>query len=387
MYDHLPLVCFIVCDSGPANHFSEFAKNLLAEGNLRIDIYASELALTKFQDLNLLDGIRLFHFILDGLSHEEEQKLAIEILDSCLMNGVQTIIADIANKFDVKLQEAFNKHDIASHNIRFWCYYDNPDDYVPGGYSIRSEKMIKLSQNILFANMNLIKSDSKIFSLPNMMIDLDDKNIRGIGYYPIHTADKLQKRREIERERLRIKYGWKNINYILIYFGGNNKTYYEQAFPTFLSSLSQIDQNLLKNILFLIHQHPAAKIQNHDGLLFQQWSLENPQIQIALSQLTSDEAQVVADGVLYYQTSMAPQFALIGLPIIQIGHEIYEDILVKHNLCKTATNSIELLNGLKILKEKSHLFNEIQQKQLIYDAIGYRSNWSQNLRNIILDLE
>jgi len=219
------------------------------------------------------------------------------------------------------------------------------------------------------------------------MINLNDKNIQGVGYYPIETAEKLQKQREIEREILRTKYGWNNIKYIFIYFGGNNKAYYEQAFPIFLSSLSQIDKNLLKNILFLIHQHPVAKKQNHDGLLFQQWLPKNDHIQIALSQLTSDEAQIIADGILYYQTSMAPQFALIGLPIIQIGHEIYEDILVKHNLCKTATNSIELMNGLKVLREKYYLSNEIQQKQLIYNAIGYTSDWPQNLQNVILDLE
>jgi hypothetical protein len=386
MHDHLPVVCFIVCDSGPAIHFAEFAKNLIVEDQLRIVIYASGSAQAKLQEFHFPDSIDLFHFMLDGLSSEEEQNLANEILENCVTQGVQTIIVDIANKFDIKLQEAFNKLDVTLLNIRFWCYYDNSEQYVPGGYSIRSGEMIKLSQNILFANMNLNKRNSNIFSLPNVRINLNSKNIQGIGYYPIEIAERLEKRREIEQEILREKYGWNNIKYIFVYFGGNNNAYYEQAFPNFLSSLSQIDKKLFEDIIFLIHQHPVAKIQNHDGHLFQKWLLNNHHIRAILSQLTSDEAQIIANGILYYQTSMAPQFALIGLPIIQVGHEIYEDILVRNNLCETATNSIELINGLEILKKKNQLSNSLQQKQLIYDAIGYNPNWLNNLRNVILDV-
>ncbi|CAF1241931.1 unnamed protein product [Rotaria sordida] len=387
MHDHLPLVCFIVCDSGPATHFAEFAKNLLATGKLRIDIYASELAVTKFQDLLLLDGIRLINFMLDGLKCEEKQNLAVDLINNCVNQRAQTIIVDIANKFNIKLQVAFNKLDRTSCNIRFWCYYDNPEEYVHGDYSIRSGEMIKLSQNILFANMNLINRDSKIFSLPDIQINLNNKTIQGIGYYPIEIAEKLYQRREFERNKLREKYHWNNIKYLFIYFGGNNQIYYEQAFPIFLSFLSCIDNKLCKDILFIIHQHPAAKIENRDGLLFLKWLLTNRSIQVTLSSLTSDEAQIIADGILYYQTSMAPQFALIGLPIMQVSHKIYEDVLVKHNLCEIATNSIEFMNGLKILKEKIQSSNSMQQKQLIYDAIGYRFDCFQNLQNIILDIE
>ncbi|CAF3074610.1 unnamed protein product [Rotaria sp. Silwood2] len=387
MYDHLPLVCFIVCDSGPATHFAEFAKNLLAIGNLRIDIYASELALGKFQHLLLLDGMRLISFMLDGLKSEEKQTLAVDLINNCVTQGAQTIIVDIANKFNMKLQTAFNKLEISSCNIRFWCYYDNSEEYVPGGYSIRSGEMIKLSQNILFANMNLLKNDSKIFSLPDVQINLNNKNLQGIGYYPIEIAEKLYQQRELEQNKLREKYGWNNIKYLFVYFGGHNQVYYEQAFPTFLTFLSCMDKKLCKDILFIIHQHPAAKTENQDGLLFLKWLLTNRSIQIVLSSMTSDEAQIIADGILYYQTSMAPQFALIGLPIMQISNKIYEDILVKYNLCETATNSIEFMNGLKVLKEKTQSLNLIEQKQLIYNAIGYRFDWFQNLQNVILNVE
>lgn len=376
MYDHSPIVCFIVCDNGPAVHFLQFARDLLDDNHLRIDIYANESVLSIFQDLQSCDGIRLFHFSLDQQNTEEKQdKLANELIDNCVVSGARTIIVDIANEFDRKLQNVFNQRDMRSHPIRFWCYYDNSEAYVPGGYSIQAEEMIKLSQNILFANMNLVQC--------NISINLDGKNVQGIGYYPIGTAEILRRRRVIERETLRTRYGWNSIEYIFIYWGGNNKTYYEQAFPAFLSLLSQIDVKSVENILFIIHQHPAAKKRNQDGLFFREWLSKNAHIQAILSPLTSDEAQILADAILYYQTSAAPQFALLGLPTMQIGHEVYEDVLVKYHLCETATNSDQLIDGLKVMKEKSNLTEQTHQIQLIHDAIGYTSNWLENLRKVI----
>ncbi|CAF3378763.1 unnamed protein product [Rotaria socialis] len=388
MRDHLPLVCFIVCDNGPAAHFIEFTQHLVANGKLRVDIYASESVRAKFKDLSLSDEVTLFHFKLGGLTNKQEQSLALEIIKNCFIREAKQIIVDIANEFNIKLHAAFDKLDLMSCNSRFWCYYDNPEQYVPGGYSIRSGEMIKSSRNILFANINLVERESKIFSLPNVQINLKNKNIRGIGYYPIEIAEELHQRRQIERNLLRKKYGWNNIKYLFIYFGGNNQVYYEQAFPIFLSFLSSsIDNQFCKDILFLVHQHPAAKLENRDGLLLQQWLINNRSSQVMLSSLTSDEAQLLADGILYHQTSMAPQFALIGLPVMQVTHQIYEDSLVKHNLCEIATNSIEFSNGLKLLKEKSQSSNFIEHKKLIYDAIGYRFDWVQNLENIILNFE
>ena len=387
MCDHRLLVSFIVCDSGPAIHFADFTKKLLSNDKLRVDIYTSELAREKFQDLPASNDIQLFNFALDKVNNEEEQSLAQELLKTCLNRGTRTIIIDIANKFNKKVLIAFHELSNLLCNIRCWCYYDNSEEYVPGGYSIRAEETIRLSQNILFANMNLIKRDSKIFSLSNVQIDLHGKNIQGIGYYPINTSEKLYQRRQFEKQILRDKYNWNHIKYVFVYFGGNNQDYYEHAFPTFLSVLSRIDTKLIDDSLFLIHQHPAAKKENRDGLLFRKCFLNHHSVQVALSQLNSDEAQIIADGIIYYQTSMAAQFALIGLPIMQVAHEIYKDILVKHQLCEIATNSTEFINGLKVLKEKIQSGNSIQHKKFIYDAIGYRFNWLENLQNVILNLE
>ena len=85
---------------------------------------------------------------------------------------------------------------------------------------------------------------------------------------------------------------------------------------------------------------------------------------------------------------MAPQFALLGLPTMQVGHEVYNDVLVKYNLCHTATNTVELLAGLTSMKQRTRSDSDVQQhKELIYNAIGYTPDWSNNLLRIIYENE
>ncbi|CAF3642188.1 unnamed protein product [Rotaria sp. Silwood1] len=381
------LVCFIVCDGGPAGHFAAFATNLFNQNELQIIIYATEPALTKLKNSHLPNDVQLLSFTIDDGDRKQQEQVATQLIDNCLKQGAHSIIIDIGNKFDAIFQLVSSKRNLPTDMIRFWCYYDNPEPYVPGGYSIKTEETIKASQYILFANMNLAKIDSIIYSLPEKSIDLTNKTVQGIGYYPVVEVEKLLQQRELERDTLRIQNNWTNIKHLFVYFGGNNDVYFDQAFPTFLSNLSQIDKNIIQDVLFVLHQHPAAKKQNRDGLLFQEWLSKNNHIQGILSTLkTSDQAQIIADAALYYQTSMAPQFVLLGLPTMQVGHEIYHDILVKFNLCYTATNTIELAVGLTSMKERSYSSNKIQQpKELIYNAIGYTSDWPKNLHRVIFD--
>ncbi|CAF3706712.1 unnamed protein product [Rotaria sp. Silwood1] len=381
------LVCFIVCDGGPAGHFAAFATNLFNQNELQIIIYATEPALTKLKNSHLPNDIQLLSFTVEDGDRKQQEQVATQLIDNCLKQGAHSIIIDIGNKFDAIFQSVSSKRNLPTDTIRFWCYYDNPEPYVPGGYSIKTEETIKASQYILFANMNLAKIDSIIYSLPEKSIDLTNKTVQGIGYYPVVEVEKLLQQRELERDTLRVQNNWTNIKHLFVYFGGNNDVYFDQAFPTFLSNLSQIDKNIIQDVLFVLHQHPAAKKQNRDGLLFQEWLSKNNHIQGILSTLkTSDQAQIIADAALYYQTSMAPQFVLLGLPTMQVGHEIYHDILVKFNLCYTATNTIELAVGLTSMKERSYSSDKIQQsKELIYNAIGYTSDWPKNLHRVIFD--
>lgn len=381
------LVCFVVCDGGPAGHFAAFATNLYAQNLLQISIYATGPALTKLKDAHLPDGIQLVPFTIDELDRDQQEKVATQLIDNCMKQGARTIIIDIGNKFDALFQSITSKYNLPPDTIRFWCYYDNPEAYVPGGYSIKTEETIKVSNYILFANMNLAQVDSNIYSLPEKKIDVANKTVQGIGYYPVTEVEKLLQQREIEKDTLRVQNGWSDIKHLFVYFGGNNEEYFAQAFPAFLSILSQLDKNSLEDILFLVHQHPAAKKLNRDVLLLQEWLSKNNHIQIVISTLkNSDQAQIIADATLYYQTSMAPQFSLLGLPTMQVGHEVYEDVLVKNKLCYTATNPNELAVGLIEMKKKIESVDELQQrKELIYNAIGYTSEWPNNLYRIIFD--
>jgi hypothetical protein len=381
------LVCFIVCDGGPAAHFAAFVTHLFTQNELQISIYATGPALVKLKDSHLPNGIQLLPFTLDDSDRDQQEKVAEQLIDDCLKQGARTLIIDIGNKFNAVFQAVLSEHNLLSNTIRSWCYYDNPEPYVPGGYSIKTEETIKVSRYILFANMNLANADSNIYSLPEKQIDLTNKTIQGIGYYPVMEVEKLFQQREIEKDTIRAQNNWTDVKHLFVYFGGNNDAYFDHAFPAFLSSLSQIDKNLIRDILFLVHQHPAAKKQNRDVLILQDWLSKTNQVQIVISTLkNSDQAQIVADAALYYQTSMAPQFALLGLPTMQVGHEVYRDVLVKYGLCYTATNTTELTIGLTAMKERNGSSDEIQQnKQLIYNAVGYTPEWPNNLRRAIYD--
>ena len=81
--------------------------------------------------------------------------------------------------------------------------------------------------------MNLIKHDSKIFSLPDIQIDLHGKSIEVISYYPINRAEKLY-----QRQILQNKNNLNHIKYVFVYFGGNNQIYYKHALPIFFAFFS-----------------------------------------------------------------------------------------------------------------------------------------------------
>ncbi|CAF0839551.1 unnamed protein product [Didymodactylos carnosus] len=378
------LVCFIVCDSGPAGHFAAFSKSLYQDnGPYHIEIHASGPALAKLQDSNLPDGIKVVSFQLNRLaSTEEEEKLAKELNNKCHQQNARLIITDIGNKFDIKLQEFSSA--ITNNS---WTYYDNPEVFVPGGYSLIAHETIKKSKNVLFANMNLAKANG----LPD--IDLTNKTLYGVGYYPTEQAEMIYRRRITEKTTHRAQFFAKHklnelqYHQIFVYFGGNNQVYFEHAFPAFLSFLRDAIQQNETTFLFLIQQHPAAKQENLDGKMVTKLMQDNNiKCSVLLSDLTSDQAQILADGAMYYQTSMGPQFALAGIPVMQVGHDIYDDVLVRNRLSYTATDSHEFIAGLRKMQQQNtnddnDKLNE--QKQLIYQAIGYNPNWSKNLEELI----
>lgn len=351
------IICLIACHGASADHFSVFAEKLLSEG-YEVQVYASEHALKKFQDRQIPITMP---FKTDQLSPEEEKALAAEIAKSCRGSVVLT---DVGNPFDITLQKTIAADTPETFRL---AYYDNPEPFVPGGYSKVAAEVMGAAQRVLFANANLVHSP---------LIDIPFQNRVGLGYYPTAQADKIAKRRGEEGGRMRRqlfdKFGLRDTGQkVLVYFGGNNEEYFTKAYPAFLSFLSEgID---LSNYIFIMQQHPGAKSKNIDRQMLEDWIKEHQNApRVILSDWTSDDIQVIADGALYYQTSMGPLFALAGIPMAQVGHNTFEDVMVRSGLCLSATNTADFVEVIG--KMKSALVTD-EQRQSIYKSIGIREDW------------
>ncbi len=369
-------VCFIACHGGPADHFSTFAEDLVNRG-YKVQIYATGAALKKFQDRRIEI---VSPFSLENISEEEA---AAELAKEC--SGADVIITDVGHAFDVPLQQALKSQ--ASKSLRL-AYYDNPEGYVPGGYSAVACKVMLAAQGVLFANTNLVKAP--LYQAPSQEICLAPEKRIGLGYYPISQAEKISKRRMADQSQIRAqllsKYSLTDRGQkVLVYAGGNNDEYFSKALPAFLKFLSEASlQADLSNFVILLQQHPGAKEKNFDVKLVRQWlgqhggAARSPQFFI--SELNSDDAQVIADGMLYYQTSMGPQFVLAGIPTIQAGHNTYEDILVKNGLCSTVTDVDSLMRALARLQGNASVESG---NEAIMQGLGISSDWASRLEYAI----
>ncbi len=371
-------VGFIACHGGPADHFASYAQTLIRQHH-PVYVCASEFALKQFQDR----GIEVsFPFSLEGLSSQQEESLAAQIAKACSIASI--VITDVGHTFDIKIQTALAQYE---DRLRRFAYYDNPEPFVPGGYSSIAAQVMLKAQRILFANDTL--SISKIYNEAEKELDLGNRKRMGIGYYPITHANAIRERRKNERNEIRCqvltKIAVENRGQsIWVYFGGNNKEYFSKAFPAFLSLLSQtLEQIDLTDIIILIQQHPGAKRKNLDTEQLAAWlnkaekQAKTPKV--IISNFSSDEAQVVADAALYYQTSMAPQLALAEIPVIQIGHETYPDILTRNQLAFSVTSASELVCAITRLKE----VKKTLPKKLIFKALGIKKDWRIALERAI----
>lgn len=364
-------IALIACHGGPADHFATYAKALTEKG-YKVEIHATGPALKKFEQC---DTKGIYPFKLDG-EMLDQGDLAKEIAERC--SRASMVITDVGHPFDETLQKALKEKEITH-----FAYYDNPENFVPGGYSFTAAKVMKLAQGVLFANANL--ANDKIYSEPGKEIDLTDKKCMGIGYYPVSQAEVVAEKRKTEHEAKRLeflkKYSIEDTGQkVCVYFGGNNEEYFEKAFPAFLSFLKAKDLDF-KNIVLVVHQHPGAKKENRDVQKLNECLKDfgdKIKSEVIVSDFSSDDAQTLADVAFYYQTSMAAQFILSGIPTVQVGHETYDDILVRNQLAPTVTNSeefVQIINNLKDMEE--------QPKEAVLKGLGYKENWPEVLANAI----
>ncbi|HSW86351.1 MAG TPA: hypothetical protein VLG49_02505 [Rhabdochlamydiaceae bacterium] len=362
------LIYFIACHGGPGAHFSEFAKELNQNGH-KIEILATGPAYDKLKSFGAQD-FNPDHLDIDNPS--VQQLLAAKVAKS-IDPAAKAIITDLGHSIMAEVQSQIAEE---WPNVRQIAYYDNPEPFVPGDYSRAAKKVIAASNKIFvaFSNHNLV--NEPIYSAPNAAIELPQNRRIGIGYYPIEAAQKLKKAREAEKEAARKQF-FKTYNLIdmgqkiLVYFGGNNDVYFEKAFPAFLQLIQEKQMDPSK-YLVLLQQHPGAKGKNIDGNLARGQSL-------ILSRVSSEEALTFADAALYYQTSMGPQFVLAGIPSIQIGHETYDDILVRNGLAPSVTNHDSFTQAISGL-----LTNTEKNPNQILSDLGICKDWTDRLEAAVL---
>lgn len=372
-------ICLIACHGGPADHFATYAEELV-EQHHTVKIYASGPALKKFEERGIQGIIR---FSLEDLQPGEEDLLADQIAKDCSHSLL--VLTDVGHAFDIKIQKALAVH--AENTTRF-AYYDNPEPYVPGGYSCTAASVMRAADGILFANASL--AQETIYSEAEKEIDFEGRKRIGIGYYPVDQAKTIAARRDLEHESVRAAFLEKHQiddrgQKAFVYFGGNNEEYFSKAFPAFLSFLAEASRSTdLGDTLIVLQQHPGAKAKNLDGQQLAAWSKEfggNAQAPgMLLSDFSSDVAQILADAALYYQTSMGPHFVLAGIPTIQVGHETYEDILIRNNLAPTVTRADALADVLINLEERA---KKEPKTDLIYRSLGIREDWPAVLKKTI----
>lgn len=357
-----PLIFFIACHGGPAPHFSEFAKELSNSG-CRVKILATGPAFDKLKSL----GAQEFNLKeLDIDDPASQRLLAKEVANS--LASASVVITDVGHMLMACVLEEISRK---SPSIKRLAYYENPEPFVPGGYSKTAEKVMACANKALFSNANL--AIEPLYSSPSSPIPLSLEKRVGIGYYSTETAKALENARALRKESARSQFfkerkipdrGQK----ILVYLGGNNETYFEKAFPAFLQFLreSRLDPS---QYLILMQHHPGDKKREIDAKLSGGYP-------IFVSKTPTDETLILADGVLYYQTTMSPQCALAGIPVIQVGHETYHDLLVREEIAPSACDPETFLQAIRLLAKPP------QSTQLL-DKLGISLDWPNRLKKCI----
>ncbi len=231
-----------------------------------------------------------------------------------------------------------------------FLYYDNPESFVPGGYSENVARSLEHQvDGVIFANRHLVHGPEDY----------------ALGYYPLEDVTKLIEKRK-QREQ--------NGKPVLLYIGGANEVYYKEAFPHFLDLLSN---SSISNCTLLFQQHPRAKYEgNRDLHVLESIIPKLNNIQVVVSDKPLLEAAVNADCILYSQSSAAPKFVLAKIPTIQVAKTPYPDILVRNGIipCATTVSELERMESLTL---------ETQDVERTLDALGVDPEWENNLITLL----
>ncbi|MCY3974632.1 MAG: hypothetical protein OXF02_03710 [Simkaniaceae bacterium] len=369
-------VCFIACHGGAADHFAVFADHLANKG-YTVRVYGAGPASDKFRAHQTAN---LYVFSPEGVGSEERE--AAGIAKACAK--VAVVITDVGHRFGVALQKSLADH--APKVLRV-AYYDNPEPYVPGGYSATASRVMQEAHKVVFANANLAKSP--VYREPSQEVSLPRGNKIGLGYYPLEKARHTAERRESDRTQVRKDFfshcGIEDVGQkMFVYVGGNNEEYFLRAFPAFLRFMADSSaEHDLSDVMIVLQQHPGARAKNIDAGLVRGWvethGSNKRAPKVLISHMNTDDALVPADAVFYYQTSMGPWFVLAGIPTVQVGHEKYDDILVKNKLAQVVNSAEDFVNVLQTLQENKPRI----ASKVVEEGLGVDSDWPGKLDDVV----
>jgi hypothetical protein len=335
----LSAICFVMTHAGPAEHAAVFKEGLEQRGH-EVHIYADGPALEVLVRQGVMEGL----YPLNNLEMDAVDWIVAREA------GVSALVLDVSSFLSLELMERFERQSPSTLRV---AYYDNPEPYVPGGYSLVASKVMGKASRVLFAYGYLEKVP--LYEAPFVEVELALDRRFGIGYIPLDTAKALQEVRSKTKTRAKRQFlvdqGYEEDKKVFLYAGGNNRDYFERGFPFFLHLLSKAQEEGidLSSWVILFQQHPGAKQDNVDGRRLQAWIEEHGSWDKApswvVSHCTTEEAEPFVDAILYTQTSMGVRWAIAGIPTFQVRSELYEDLLVRYGMAEWAVSLTPLLGG------------------------------------------
>lgn len=366
----LGIVRFFTHDADPAEHFAAFAEFL---PRIKVDIYACGPAVKVLKARN----IDFHECSVDNISAFTEQSLIDEILHT---RKLLLIITDLGHLFAAKIHQTAKER-----NIENLAYYHHLEPYYRG--SAVAAEVMRHAVGVIFANTTLI--EGPIYEEPGFSLDFTEKETFPLGYYPVHHAQMIKRKRQNEQGRNRKELlgqnGMKDIDQkIILYLGSNTNKYFQKAFPAFMSMLSKtVKKRDLSTIIILFQKDPTNE-ECSDQRKLTKWSFKHGHLSNAPKIIISPyesykDALVVADLTAYYRTTDSALISLI-VPVIQIAHKEREDLLTRSCLAKSVTTTTAFKKVVKRLT--SERLVPIPTNK-IHEKLGIQDSWLEKLTEII----
>ncbi len=373
------VVFFLAIHPVGGEHMADFANSLDSQ-SISYSLVATESAYNLAAKKNRnVENFYQGHIPLKDLGEQELNELAMTVAERINLSAVK-VIADVGSHFSALVFKELNR--INSKTVKI-AYYDNPESFVPGAYSESAAHVIRSADQVLFANAAL--KGTTIYNGNKQALDLSSKVTYGLGYFPFSRVEFLKELRSeevqvVKRKDFFEKAGLEDTGQrLLVYIGGANTVYEELAFPAFANILSEAaSSGSLDNTIVVLQRHPRAS--QADREVFESLNnLYDQKTQFVVSDVDFDSAIAIADTACYYQTSASSFFPLIDLPAFQIGHEQFDDILIRNDLCPFVGTATELDNFLNTSDNRFSI-NDLKQ---VYEILGADPEWKDHLRHIV----